>query len=61
MILCKECFKFDEPWEEAMFDYWTWFDAREDFDDSRGKYCEICGKEFDDGELVALTGADMGK
>lgn len=59
MILCKECFKLDEPWKEAMFDYWDWFDATEDFNDSHGRYCDMCGREFDDGELVALTGADM--
>lgn len=59
MIICKKCFKFDEPWEEAMFDYWQWADATEDFHDPHGRFCDVCGKEFDDGELVALTEEDM--
>ena len=59
MIVCKKCFKFDEPWEEAMFDYWQWADTTEDFNDPHGKCCDICGKEFYDGELVALTEKDM--
>lgn len=59
MIICKKCFNFDEPWEEAMFDYWQWVDATEDFNDPHGKCCDICGKEFDDGELVALTEEDI--
>ena len=55
MIICKKCFKFDEPWEEAMFTYWDWFDATEDFDDPHGRFCDICGREFDEGELVVVT------
>ena len=55
MIVCKQCFNFDEPWEEAMFNYWDWFDATEDFDDPHGRFCDICGREFDEGELVVVT------
>lgn len=59
MIICKKCFKFDEPWEEAMFDFWEWRDATEDFHNPHGRFCDLCGKEFDDGELVVLTAEDM--
>lgn len=59
MIICKKCFKFDEPWEEAMFDFWEWRDATEDFYDPHGRFCDMCGREFDDGELVVLTAEDM--
>lgn len=59
MIICKRCFWFNEPYEEAMFDYWQWFDATEDIYDTHGKRCDICGKEFDDGECVILTREDM--
>ena len=59
MIVCKKCFKFDEPWEEAMFDYWQWCDETEDFYNSHGRYCDVCGEEFYDGQLVALTEMDM--
>lgn len=31
MIICKQCFKGDEPRKEAEFDYWQWFDSTEDF------------------------------
>ena len=55
MIICKQCLKGDEPCKEAEFDYWQWFDATEDFDDPHGRYCEICGKEFEDGETVILV------
>ena len=55
MIVCKQCFNFDESWEEAMFNYWDWFDATEDFDDPHGRFCDICGREFDEGELVVVT------
>ena len=61
MILCKQCFKFDEPWEEAMFDYWQWFDTTEDFHDPHGHFCDVCRKEFNDGEFVVLTDGDMAK
>ena len=59
MIICKNCFKGNAPHEEAEFDYWQWFDATEDFNDSHGKCCDICGREFDDGEVVILTGKDI--
>lgn len=59
MIVCKKCFKFDEPWEEAMFTHWDWFDATEDFHDPHGRYCDICGREFDEGELVVITENDI--
>jgi hypothetical protein len=55
MIICKKCLKGDEVYKEAEFDYWQWFDATEDFDDSHGRYCDICGKEFEDGETVVLV------
>lgn len=55
MIICKQCFKGDETYKEAEFDYWQWFDATEDFDDPHGRYCDICGKEFEDGETVVLV------
>ena len=55
MIVCKQCFNFDEPWEEAMFNYWDWFDATEDFDDPHGRFCDICDREFDEGEIVVVT------
>lgn len=55
MIICKDCFNFDQACEEVMFDYWSWFDATEDFDDPHGRFCDLCGKEFDDGELVVIT------
>ena len=55
MIICKKCFNFDQPGEEVMFDYWSWFDATEDFNDPHGRFCDLCGKEFDDGELVIIT------
>lgn len=38
-----------------MFDYWNWFDATEDFHDPHGRYCDICGREFNDGEMVIVT------
>ena len=55
MIVCKKCFKGNEPRQEEMFDYWNWFDATEDFHDPHGRYCDICGREFDDGEMVVVT------
>ena len=54
MIVCKNCFKGDTSYQEVEFDYWQWFDATEDFNDPHGRYCDICGKEFDDGEIVIL-------
>lgn len=54
MIICKQCFKGDEPRKEAEFDYWQWFDSTEDFYDTHGHCCDICGKEFEDGETVVL-------
>ena len=54
MIICKQCFKGDEVYKEAEFDYWQWFDATEGFDDPHRRYCDICGKEFEDGETVVL-------
>lgn len=60
MIICKKCFNRNEPYTESYFDYWGWFDAVEDFDDPHGRYCEVCGKEFEDGESVVLIGLDIG-
>lgn len=54
MIVCKNCFNGNKLHHEAEFDYWQWFDATEDFDDSHGRYCDICDKEFEDGEIVIL-------
>ena len=59
MIICKKCFKGNETHQEAEFDYWQWFDATEDFNDPHGRYCDICGKEFEDGDTVVLTESDM--
>ena len=59
MIICKSCFNFDEPWKEAMFDFWEWRDVTDDFYNPHGRFCDLCGKEFDDGELVVLTAEDM--
>lgn len=59
MIICKNCFKGDEPHQEAEFDYWQWFDVTEDFYEPYGRYCDICGREFDDGEIVILTEKDV--
>ena len=56
MIICKKCFKGDEPHIETSFDYWGWFDATENFDDPHGRYCDICGEEFEDGEPVIIIG-----
>lgn len=39
----------------AEFDYWQWFDSTEDFYDPHGHCCDICGKEFEDGETVILV------
>lgn len=55
MIICKQCFKGDEPRKEAEFDCWQWFDSTEDFYDPHGHCCDICGKEFEDGETVILV------
>ena len=54
MIVCKNCFNGNKLHHEAEFDYWQWFDATEDFDDSHGRYCDIGDKEFEDGEIVIL-------
>lgn len=59
MIICKNCFKGNEPYEEVEFDHWSWFDTTEDFDDPHGRYCDICGREFDEGQVVILTETDM--
>ena len=58
MIICKKCFKFNEPWEEEMYDHYQWADATEDYHNPHGRYCDLCGREFDDGELVVLTEED---
>ena len=55
MIICKNCFKGDDTHQEVEFDYWQWFDATENFDDPHGRFCDMCGKEFDDSETVILT------
>lgn len=54
MIICKDCFKGDDMYQKAEFDYWQWFDATENFDDPHGRFCDVCGKEFEDGETVIL-------
>lgn len=59
MIICKKCFKGKEWYIEINFDYWSWFDATEDFNNPHGRYCDICGEEFEDGEIVILTGPDI--
>ena len=59
MIVCKNCFKGDESCQEANFDYWQWFDATEDFYHPHGRYCDVCGREFEDGETVILTEKDL--
>lgn len=68
MILCKNCFKFlysntefDKPWEEATFNHYQWADATEDFNDPHGRFCDMCGREFNEGERVVLTEGDMSK
>lgn len=55
MIICKKCFKGDEKHTEGEFDYWSWFDATEDFDDPHGRFCDVCGEKFEDGEPVIIT------
>lgn len=55
MIICKNCFNGDDIHQEAEFDYWQWFDATENFDDPHGRFCDTCGKEFEDGETVILV------
>ena len=59
MIICQRCFKGNENHIEAIYDYWDWFDATEDFDDPHGRYCDVCAEEFEDGEIVILTGTDI--
>jgi len=59
MILCQKCGSNYEKFTEAYFDYWSWFDATEDFDDPHGRFCDCCGKEFEDGEVVILTEEDI--
>ena len=59
MIICKNCFKGDGLHQEVEFDYWQWFDATEDFNDPHGRYCDICRREFNDGEIVVLTEEDV--
>lgn len=59
MILCSKCGKKIPVSTEASFDYWSWFDATEDFHDPHGRFCNCCGTEFADGETVILTDADM--
>lgn len=59
MILCKQCENKEIEFIEAEFDYWQWFDATEDFYDPHGRFCDKCGKEFEDGEVVILTGEDI--
>ena len=54
MIICKNCSIGDGIHQEVEFDYWQWFDATENFDDPHGRLCDICGKEFEDGETVIL-------
>lgn len=54
MIICKNCFKGNDTHQEAEFDYWQWFDAAENFDDPHGRFCDMCGREFEDGETVIL-------
>lgn len=59
MILCKQCGNKEIEFIEAEFDYWQWFDATEDFYEPHGRFCDKCGKEFEDGEVVILTGEDI--
>ena len=59
MILCKQCRNKEIEFIEAEFDYWQWFDATEDFYDPHGRFCDKCGKKFEDGEVVILTGEDI--
>lgn len=59
MILCKQCGCKEIEFTEVEFDYWQWFDTTENFYSPRGKCCDCCGKEFDDGEKVILTKSDM--
>lgn len=59
MILCKQCGNKEIEFIEAEFDCWQWFDATEDFYDPHGRFCDKCGKEFEDGEVVILTGEDI--
>ena len=54
MIVCKNCFNGNESHQEAEFDYWQWFDATEDFNDPHGRYCDVCGTEFNDGDIVII-------
>lgn len=58
MILCNKCGSKETNFTEAEFDYWQWFDTTEDFYDKHGRFCDGCGKEFDDGEVVILTNND---
>ena len=59
MILCKQCGNKEIEFIEAEFDYWQWFDATEDFYDPHGRFCDKCGKEFEDGKVVILIGEDI--
>ena len=54
MILCKKCYETDELNENALFDYWQRFDYVDDFYNAKGRCCDMCGKDFDDGERVVL-------
>nr|DAL94205.1 MAG TPA: putative integral membrane zinc-ribbon metal-binding protein [Caudoviricetes sp.]DAZ84133.1 MAG TPA: putative integral membrane zinc-ribbon metal-binding protein [Caudoviricetes sp.] len=55
VIICRKCHKANDTYKEAEFDYWQWFDATENFDDPHGRFCDVCGKEFEDGEAVILV------
>ena len=59
MIVCKKCFKGNQPYEEHAYDHWNWFDATEDFDDPHGRFCDMCGREFEEGETVVVTEEDV--
>lgn len=59
MILCKKCGRNKVKFIETEFDYWQWFDATENFYDPHGRFCDECGKEFEDGEIVILTEEDI--
>lgn len=59
MITCQNCYNGTEPYVERRYWYSDWLDITLSNEYKHGRYCDCCGEEYQNNQIVVLTEKDI--